>query len=428
MNTEPKEGFLLPSEAERTVALRAALELYHSGEKTPPAPTDYVNNHIHTIYSFSPYSPTGAAFTAWLNGLSTAGIMDHDSLAGAQEFIDAGRRIGIATTVGFECRVNMGGTHFEGRRLNNPDQLSVAYVACHGIPHQNIQKAQAWLAPYREKRNERNRRMVAAINRLLAGTGVALNFEKDVVPLSQAAEGGSITERHILYALAFCITAAVGRGQPVVDFLQNQLHITTGGKARTALQNAGDDAYEYTLLGVLKAQMVEQFYIDATDECPPVADFVAFAHSIGAIPAYAYLGDVGNSVTGDKKSQKFEDGFLGELVPWLAQNGFYALTYMPTRNTETQLARLIALCEANNLFQISGEDINSPAQSFLCEALTKPQYAHLVTSTWALIGHEAAASEEVQNGMFSAKTLAAMPSLDERVAHFAAFGRKAFGR
>lgn len=29
-----------------------------------------------------------------------------------------------------------------------------------------------------------------------------------------------------------------------------------------------------------------------------------WADEIGAISAYAYLGDVGNSVTGDKKAQK----------------------------------------------------------------------------------------------------------------------------
>lgn len=46
-----------------------------------PAPPDtyYVNNHIHTTYSFSPYNPTEAVYMAWKNGLKTAGIMDHDS-------------------------------------------------------------------------------------------------------------------------------------------------------------------------------------------------------------------------------------------------------------------------------------------------------------------------------------------------------------
>ena len=59
--------------------------------------------------------------------------------------------------------------------------------------------------------------------------------------------------------------------------------------------------------------MVEKFYIPATDECPDVRDIVKLAKETGAILAYAYLGDVGNSVTGDKKTQKFEDDYLDLL-------------------------------------------------------------------------------------------------------------------
>lgn len=413
-----------PTAAERLAALRARVRRFDAGDYARPAPTSFVNNHIHTIYSFSPYSPSDAAYRAWLNGLTTAGIMDHDSVSGAEEFIEAGRLLGLATTVGFECRCSMAGTPFEAVRLNNPDQIGVAYVACHGIPHQNIPKANAWLAPYREKRNARNRQMVQHINALTQDAALQLDFEADVAPLSQSREGGSITERHLLYALAFKLTAAPGRGQPVVDFLQDRLGITLQGKSRAALLDTENAAYEYGLLGVLKSSLVEQFYIDATDECPPVADFTAFAASIGAIPAYAYLGDVGDSVTGDKKAQAFEDAFLDELVPWLAQNGFLSVTYMPTRNSPAQLQRIMGLCRTHNLFQISGEDINSPSQSFICKALENPEFGHLITNTWALIGHEKAATQNSEDGMFSPKTLAAMPALDDRIQHFAALGRQ----
>ena len=83
----------------------------------------------------------------------------------------------------------------------------------------------------------------------------------------------------------------------------------------------------------------------------------------------AYLGDVGDSVTGDKRAQKFEDDFLDELVPFLCGAwAIGAITYMPSRNTPAQLKRIRALCDKYGLFQISGEDINSPRQSFVCEA------------------------------------------------------------
>jgi hypothetical protein len=354
----------------------------------------YVNNHIHTRYSFSPYTPAQAVQKAKESGLVTAGIMDHDTIAGAEEFIEAGKRIGIATTAGFECRCSLKGTAFEHRRVNNPDQNGVAYLAMHGVPRQSIAKAQEFLRPYRERRNIRNRKMVENINAYTNKPELALDFERDILPLSEYKNGGSVTERHLLYALALKMT-----------------------------QESGDSLAAYRKLNELKANMVEKIYVPATDELPHITRFTALAKELGAISAYAYLGDVGVSVTGDKKTQKFEDDYLRELFAYLKELGFNAVTYMPTRNTSAQLARVSGLCGQMGFFEISGEDINSPFQSFICEALEKPQFQHLITNTWALIGHERAASENLENGMFSAETIARLPDLNERIKYFEGIGR-----
>lgn len=69
-----------------------------------------MNNHVHSIYSFSPYSPSMIAYLAWSAGLQAVGIMDHDSVSGCKELIEACKIIGIASTIGFELRVNFSGT------------------------------------------------------------------------------------------------------------------------------------------------------------------------------------------------------------------------------------------------------------------------------------------------------------------------------
>lgn len=97
---------------------------------------------------------------------------------------------------------------------------------------------------------------------------------------------------------------------------------------------------------------------------------------------------MGDSVTGDKKAQKFEDDYLDELFLCLEEEGVRAVTYMPTRNTPEQLTRLRSLCDAHNMFQISGEDINSPRQSFVIKAMENPLFANLIDATWKLIDHE----------------------------------------
>jgi hypothetical protein len=149
----------------------------------PPA-TEDVNNHIHTIYSFSPYSPAKAVWMSYSAGLRTAGIMDHDSISGAEEFIEAGRRVGLATTIGVECRCDFSSTPLAGRRINNPDQLSNAYIALHGIPHTQIETAAAYFEPYLRARNDRNRLMVERLNTVVVETDLELDFHRDVVPLS----------------------------------------------------------------------------------------------------------------------------------------------------------------------------------------------------------------------------------------------------
>ncbi|MBE0601714.1 MAG: PHP domain-containing protein [Firmicutes bacterium] len=396
------------------------LDALLQSRQAAPERTEFVNNHIHTTYSFSPYSPTSAAYHAWKNGLATAGIMDHDSVSGAKEFLEAGKRIGIRVTNGFECRCGMQGTPFADIRLNNPDQSGVAYVACHGIPHQNIDQVDAWLMPYRQKREQRNRRMVEKLNGLCDSAALKLDYDTDIRPLSQAQDGGSVTERHILYALSKKALALAAPGDDIVTLLKDAFDMEVQGSTRDILRKTDDPYYDYRLLGVFKSHLVQQFYLDATDECPHILEFIAFVRSIGAVSAYAYLGDVGhNSVTGDKKAQVFEDAFLDELIVWLKQAGFHAVTFMPTRNSPKQLTRLMRLCREQDLFQISGEDINTPFQSFICRQLAQPEYTHLADAAWALIGHEQLATQNLNNGLFSPNTIQQYPVLTDRIAYFA---------
>ena len=382
-----------------------------------PYECKYVNNHIHTSFSFSPYTPASAVYYAAKAGLSTAGIMDHDSVGGCMEFVSAGNVIGMPVTVGFECRTSVKGTPLEGLRLNNPDQKSVAYVTLHGIPHGNIARCEEVLAPLRAKRNERNRKMIAKINDLC---GTDIDFEKDVLILSQDKNGGSVTERHVLYALALKL---IGDDREETIAKVESLTVPMPEKTKEKLLTAPESFFAYDILGILKSHLVEKIYIDADEELMHITEFTKLAREVGGIAAYAYLGDVTESPTGDKKAQKFEDDYLDTLFECLHDFGFNAVTYMPSRNTKAQLDRIIGLCNDHGFFQISGEDINSPRQSFVCPAMT--EYPALYDSTYALIGHEIAATEKIECGMFTEETIKKMPSLAERTAYFAEIGRKA---
>lgn len=351
----------------------------------PPMVPQYINNHIHTTYSFSPYSPTAAVYAARMEGLCTAGIIDHDSISGAEEFIEAAKLIDIPVTIGMEARVSMDGTRLEGRRTNNPDQVGVSYMTIQSVPHDKISVLTEFFRPYQKARHNRNRKMIEKINEMVPG--VCLDYDRDVLPLSMAHDNGGVTERHLMYALALKLIAMVGKGEPMIAKL-TQMGISLSQKQVDQMMDMEYPFYAYDLLGILKSAYVPQIFIDATDECPKLQDMVKLCDDIDAFLCYAYLGDVGDSVTGDKKAQKFEDDYLDDVFLCLKEEGVRAVTYMPTRNTPAQLTRLRALCDDYGMFQISGEDINSPRQSFVIKAMENPLFANLIDATWKLIEHE----------------------------------------
>jgi len=260
--------------------------------------------------------------------------------------------------------------------------------------------------------------MTKRLNELLAPAGLSVDYDKDVLPLSLAAMGGSVTERHLLYAVANKLIARFGTSSELVAFLGGPLNIAVSDKMAAMLTDQNNPHQAYDLLGLLKSDLVEKFYLQATEECPPIAEVAAFARMHGIVLAYPYLGDITSSVTGDKKAQTFEDSYLDELFEVIKANGFNAVTYMPSRNTREQLIRLRILCDKHGLFQISGEDINQPRQAFVCDAMRDPMFSNLFDAAWALIGHERLASEQLAKGMFSSQTTDLIPVLTDRIEYF----------
>ena len=420
------------SPAERLEALRgmAATTVAAAGA-LPRVPES--NNHIHTIYSFSPYAPAAAALVARRAGLVVAGSVDHDSLAGAAEMREACAILGMGSVTGFEIRVfihdaearALGGaaTPFASRKINNPDSAGIIYMTVQGVPAQAAGNVAAFLKPIREARRERTAEMADRANGILAGAGLPVfDFEADVVGRSKYAEGGTITERHLLAAMADSLIMGFGKGPALASGVEARLGLALKPKVRDTLADPTNPHLLYDLLGLLKAEFLPSFFIQPSGECVDAKTAVDFALSIGAIPAYAYLGDVGESPTGDKKAEKFEDDFLPELFAELKRIGFLAITYMPPRNTREQLARVRFLCRQFGFMEISGVDINQSRQSFNCPELRLPEYAHLNASTWAMVAHEALASADPDLGFFSPANPCAALGLEERTALYARAG------
>ncbi len=381
-----------------------------------------VNNHVHTTYSFSPYEPALAAFKAWEAGLGIVGSIDHDSIGAARELLECTQFFGLASTVGFELRASFMHTPFASKRLNNPDSLGIGYMCVHGIPNGKIDDCKNFLRPICEARGLRNREMVNKFNSL--GLDLSIDYDKDVLPLSRYKEGGSVTERHILYAVALKLIDKYEKGEKIVYYLDS-LGIVLQEKQKAYLLDVNNPHYSYDLLGVLKSNFVSLFFIQPNEkECPDINEVLSFSNSIGAISAYAYLGDVEDSKTGDKKAQKFEDSYLDEFIPYLANIGFKAVTFMPPRNSDAQIKKIVRLCKENNLMQISGVDVNSSRQSFNCPELLKDTCSHLVDSAWALVAHEKLSTIKPDFGLFASSNPMRDLDLERRIKMYAELGRE----
>ena len=406
--------------------------LQNEAPRTPAKSSGEINNHIHTIYSFSPYTPAMAALQAREAGLNAAGSVDHDSIAAAQEMLRACAILGIGSCVGFEVRVSFktgaDGKQgpFAARKINNPDSEGFVYMTVQGIPNHAIPKAAEFLIPIREERLKRSKAMTASANIILKEAGFSeINFDDDIRGESKFDEGGEITERHLLAAAADKIILKCGKGSELIEMLKLKLGITVPPKISALLSDPVNPHYLYDLLGVLKTDLLPRIFIQPDEnECIPADRVTSFAESVSAIPSYAYLGDVGESPTGDKKAEKFEDDFIEELFAELSRLGYRAVTYMPPRNTLEQLVRVQRVCREWGFMEISGVDINSSRQSFNCPEVLKNEFRHLIDTTWALIAHERLTGIDKRLSLFTNNNPIASLNLDKRLAAYAAYGKK----
>ena len=143
---------------------------------TLPEPGTGVNLHAHTFFSYNAYgySPSKYAWLARKAGLAVAGVVDFDVLDGLEEFLEAGRLIGLKTCVSLESglcpRVRRPGHQFAGRTGHLLSHGGGLYP-CGAAP---IPGADARPQP------KRTRDVLARVKAYMHP--LELDYEKDVLP------------------------------------------------------------------------------------------------------------------------------------------------------------------------------------------------------------------------------------------------------
>ena len=92
---------------------------------------------IHTDYSFSPYTPAMAAYMAYNNGLSAAGMVDTGTLAGGEEFLSACQSFGISGIVGAGFTTLLPKPYRKICNIFSRDYAQFVYLTAFGILRNN---------------------------------------------------------------------------------------------------------------------------------------------------------------------------------------------------------------------------------------------------------------------------------------------------
>jgi hypothetical protein len=348
----------------------------------PPVHPPRVNLHLHSFFSYNArgWSPTHLAWESARQGFYASGLCDFDVLDGLEEFLEAGRLLGLRATVSLETRVFL--ADFGQAEINSPGEPGVTYIMACGFGHcpAGGSAPAAGLAAYRAQADRRNRELVARINARIEG--LAVDYDRDVVPLSP---GRCPTERHIVRAYREQGQARLGAGAAA-------FWARIAGKDETAIRALESDIPAFEEL--IRAKLAKQgglSYIPPTPSTfPPAAAFTAWALACGAIPTITWL---------DGTSAGESD--MGAMCDCLMTLGAAAINLIPDRNHNIRdpalrarkvanLGTVVRAARARHLPIIIGTEMNKDGQPFfddLAAEPLRPYESDFVTGARILVGH-----------------------------------------
>jgi hypothetical protein len=324
--------------AERRAALARLAAEY--GDTLPPA-GENVNLHCHSFFSYNAlgWSPARVAWEGRKAGWYAAGLCDFDVLDGLEEFLAAGRLLGLRATVNLETRAYL--AEYAAGDISSPGEPGVTYIMGGGFARMprdpRPSRAQSegptpvpggagdhpsgevdWvagrgLAELKRRARERNVALVERVNARIQD--VAIDYETDVLPLTPA---GGATERHIVSAYIDKVRERFEHAERIAAFWSGVLGLSL------------DEAVELladmpALEDAVRARLAKRgglgYTAPSPDTFPSVDAFVRWVLSCEAIPMITWLD-------GTSPGERDARG----MVDCLTAKGCAALNIIPDRN------------------------------------------------------------------------------------------------
>jgi hypothetical protein len=334
----------------RRDALAALAALSESAWKEPGG---NVNLHVHSFFSYNAqgWSPSRIAWEARKSGWYAAGLCDFDVLDGLDEFLAAGRTLGLRTAVHLETRAFLRAQ--AAVEINSPGEPGVSYVMGGGFFAVPAGPAAEDLSAYRRAARERNEALVVRINARLPRLGI--DYGRDVLPRTPA---GVATERHIVAAYVDRAAIVLRAADARAAFWAPVLGLPAAEAAR--LEEADRPAFEERVRGAL-AKRGGLGYVQPDERTfPPAEDFIGWVRRCGAIPLATWLD-------GTSEGERDARGLLGALT----ELGCAGVNVIPDRNWNlprpadralktARLAEIVAAARGLDLPINVGTEMNRP--------------------------------------------------------------------
>jgi hypothetical protein len=249
----------------------------------PPETGRNVNMHCHSFFSYNAdgWSPSRIAWECRKHGLYAAALCDFDVLDGLDEFLAAGRTIGLRTAVHLETRAFL--RESAACDINSPGEPGVAYIMGMGFCNLPAAGGQAGrtLELFRLSARSRNEALIQRINGRVPE--IAIDYARDVLPLTPH---NVATERHIIRAYAAAGRKA--RADPAARAAFWAPLLKRAPEACLALE-LDPPAFEDAVRGALAKRGGIGYQQPDESTFPPADDFIAWVLSCEAIPTLAWL-------------------------------------------------------------------------------------------------------------------------------------------
>jgi len=400
--------------AARSEALHDLRHAARDGSLPLPQTQPKVNLHCHTFFSYNAfgYSPSKIAWLGRKAGLAVAGIVDFDVLDGVEEFLEAGRLLGLRTCAGIETRVFF--PEFADKVMNSPGEPGIAYHMGVGIPRGSVPAGwRQFLSSLHETSAARNRGLVERVNEYL--DPVALDYDQEVLPLTPS---GNATERHICLAYARKAHSVLGGGARLRGYWRSKL-----GEAARGVELPESIGLQLLIRAKTMKLGGVGYVAPDSGSFPRLEEMNRFIMAAGGIPTYAWY---------DGLSEGESD--LEPLLKTAMASGVAALNVIPDRNytrgnPDQKLRKLyeaVELAERLGLPLVAGTEMNSPDHKFVDDfdaPEMQPAAAAIIKGAHIIYAHTAL-QRRAGMGYLSEWAGDRLPSPRERNTLFEEIGRR----